>query len=233
MNLKPLLLLSAFAAVGAANAVTIAGWNFDDSSPNATNPNNLGSAPGFSASTGTGVYSTSAKSTPGFGVGSFGGTDFNAVTPGATTNRDLAIQGGSATGQTDNNGTYVQFQTSAAGTTGLVFSYALRGTGTGFNLQTLTYSTNGGTSFSALGSVTTVPSTYVATAIQSFTLPTATNNAASLIVRIALSGATGQGGNNRFDNVRFDGTQAVPEPASMAALGLGALALIRRRRSAK
>lgn len=44
------------------------------------------------------------------------------------------------------------------------------------------------------------------------------------------TGSYGTAGTLRYDMVTINGTQVVPEPATLAALGLGAMALIRRKR---
>jgi hypothetical protein len=53
-------------------------------------------------------------------------------------------------------------------------------------------------------------------------------------IRIQGWGATSTGGNFRLDNVVLNGTvTAIPEPATMSLLGLGALAMVLRRKLSK
>jgi hypothetical protein len=48
------------------------------------------------------------------------------------------------------------------------------------------------------------------------------------LIRVTVTGATSTNGNSRFDNMLITGT-IVPEPASLLLIGLGAVALLRRR----
>jgi hypothetical protein len=53
-------------------------------------------------------------------------------------------------------------------------------------------------------------------------------------IRIQGWNATSTGGNFRLDNVVLNGTvTAIPEPATMSLLGLGALAMVLRRKLSK
>lgn len=209
-------------AVG-ANATTLAYWNFNDASS--------GSVPAAAANVGTGTWTTNAISNTAAktGVTSFGGdsTNPNALNSDPA-GQALAIQGGTVSGSTENNGKYVQFNTSASGYKNIVLSYNTRGTTAGFSSQKISYSTDGVnfTDFTTITGRNVTP-----WAVQSVDLSSisALTNASKLSLRVTLDGATAYNGNNRFDNVQINGVQAVPEPASMLALGLGLAAVIRRR----
>ena len=72
--------------------------------------------------------------------------------------------------------------------------------------------------------------------LDTFTYTLTLNGTESFIgdtVAISLKGnkMTSTAQNVSYDNVRLDYTVPVPEPASLAVLGLGGLALLRRRRS--
>jgi hypothetical protein len=157
-------------------------------------------------------------------IQSFAGSDINAQ-PEITSGGSISPQGGTDSG---NNGAYFQFAFSMAGLTDLGVSYATRGTSTGFNTQTWSYSTNG-TDFTDFETVTGTTSTTFS--LKEFSAPAALDNVATAFLRVTFDGATASNGNNRLDNITFS---AVPEPASIALAGLGVLgAGVALRRRAK
>ena len=227
MNLKSALILSALGIAGAANAVTLAAWNFDTTTVSSTASQNLAA---IAANTGTG--SATARHAA------------------ATTVYSTPAGNGSAKSLSSNgwaSGDYYQFTTSATGFNGLSISFDVTGSNTGPRDFALTYSTNG-TTFTSAGAYTLTNDAWAGTgdpkavSAKSFNLSgvTSLDNQATVTFRLtnnstaSISGATtATAGTSRVDNVVISGTQAVPEPASMAALGLGAVAMLRRRRSAK
>ncbi len=160
------------------------------------------------------------------------------VTPGSTLN---IATGDPVTGTTGNsalrltfnnngggNPKVFQFSVSTVGLTNLSLSYATRSSIAGIT-QTLSYSTNGGTTFSIVG--TFVPTTTFSLA--SFNLPAAVNDQTSVIFRIDLSGAGANKGEfNEFDNIQLKG---VPEPSTVAGglLAVVGLSWHQRRRLLK
>jgi len=155
--------------------------------------------------------------------GTFAGDTTNAIT-GTAAGGALAIIG------TSNNSKTVDFSFSTLGFTNIAFSYATRGTATGFSDQTWSVSTDG-TNFTSLGDISGRNVTTWST--QGFTLADDVN-LENVVLRLTVSGDTTTGGNNRIDNFTVTGV-AIPEPSTYAmiagAAGLG-FAILRRRRSA-
>jgi len=135
-------------------------------------------------------------------IASFGGSTLNAL-GGIVAGGSLSPQGCT---DTSNNGMHIQIALSTAGFEDLTLSWAQRGTASGFASRQLSWSTDGGTSFTDFGSDTgALGSSFV---LQSYDLSAISelNDNASVIFRITLDGATGATGNNRFDNIRLDGS---------------------------
>jgi predicted extracellular nuclease len=134
-------------------------------------------------------------------VPSFGGTTVNALS-GVAAGGSL-----SPTGCTDltNNGMHIDISLSTAGYESITLSWAQRGTASGFTSRQLSWSADGGTSFTDFGSDTgALGSSFV---VQSYDLSgiAAISDAADVVFRITLDGATNASGNNRFDNILVQG----------------------------
>lgn len=228
MSLKPLLLLSAFAVVGAANADVLAGWNFDSTTVPTTASSDLAAIAadnGAGSATAHHSLSTTVYSTP----------------AGNGSAKSLSSTAWSA-------GDYYQFSLSSTGFTGLSVSLDQTGSNTGPSGFGLSVSKDGGSTFTSLGTYTVTndswssnTASYKAVSNHAFTLGSTYDKSASLIFRVsdlnttAINGGTvAAGGTGRIDNFIVSGTAAaVPEPSSIAALGLGAVAILRRRRATK
>ncbi len=224
------------ALAGSAQADLLAYWNFNNSI--AGNPSgNLGvltpaGGPTWAADLGSGSLSTNitvnTSETVNDGTfGTFAGNVLNALNADPSGGA-LAVQSGAGN---VNNGNYFQFAVSSLGFQDVVLTYATRGTSSGFTSHDFSFSTDG-INFTSLGSQPAViTSTWAVTTLDLSAVPAA-DNAAGLIVRITLNGATSTNGlgNNRFDNVQFNATQ-VPTPGALALLGLGGIVALRRRRA--
>ena len=149
------------------------------------------------------------------------GSAINEVS-GDTAGNALNLQGGTSNA---NNGATLQFTLSTTNDTNLVLSLSDKRTSTGFSSQAFAYSTGAG--FTTFATDTAISTSF---ALASFSLPAAAENQAALTIQITFTGATGSTGTNSLDNLRID---SVPEPSAYAGLaigGLGALAMLRRRR---
>ncbi|MEQ1823268.1 MAG: PEP-CTERM sorting domain-containing protein [Fimbriimonadaceae bacterium] len=222
--MKKLTFILGLAVIASASqAVTIANWTFETSAPAGAGPHNaevgVGLASG-SHSVGTAVYSSP--------VGNGSARSFSSNTWSV--------------------GDYYQFQFSTAGLGSLVFGWDQASSNTGPRDFQLQYS-NDGTSFTNFGSVYVVLAnaspnptwnSTVGSSLYSYSVNlssvTALNNQANVWIRLtdastvsANGGVVSVGGTDRVDNVLATAT-AVPEPATMAALGLGVAALLRRRK---
>jgi len=214
-----LLLIAAFAP--RANADLIAYFNFEGS-PTPPYPVNMMSdvPPGFVSTTLITNYTT-ADISAGPGIPrnvAPGDMDPNLTSLGLrrsslNNGRDFDIQLFSAQGFFQN----------------MTLSFATNGNGNGFTSVQLSYSTNGGVTFTAGPSMllTQQPQTV------SLAVPAGANNAPLLVLRFEFSGGQSNGNDIQtiVDNIQINGT-IVPEPTTIAGGLLGVLGLcwFQRRR---
>jgi hypothetical protein len=238
MKLKSVLLVSGLAFAAAANATTLSYYSFNAST--AGTGGNLGTlnstSPDVQDASVTSAGLTTNVAAANFGT--FAGTTVNRLDASYVSGGALALQNGT---NGANNGKYVQFGivSTTSAFSGLSLSFASQRTGTGFNSNQLSYSTDG-VNFTNFGSAYTPASSFAvagANVVQSFDLSgvSALSGVSTVYLRITFSGGTtsSAAGNNRIDNLIVSGNvQAVPEPASMAVLGLGVVAMLRRPRKA-
>ena len=213
---------------GLASAETVANWNFNDQGlpgggfgwetsdlpQNADFGSGLFSLANFNDSATGGVYDW---------VQSFAGTSTAAI-DGASSGGSFAFQG-AANEDVTNNGAQAIFSFDGTSFSSLMFDFARRGTGTGFNNVTIELF-DGGSSLGVIDTLGGATSTWVASNYDISALDGVLD--ASIV--FTFSGASSNTGNNRLDNVTISGT-AVPAPGAFALLGLGGLVGTRRRRA--
>ena len=105
----------------------------------------------------------------------------------------------------------------------MTLSFAINALGNGFEFANLSYSTDGGGTFTVF-STQKIPES--GTVIISAAVPAVANNAPDFVLRIELTGGQSNGADlqNIMDNIRVEGT-IVPEPATIAGGLLGVLGL--------
>lgn len=107
------------------------------------------------------------------------------------------------------NGSWIDFHFSTSGYRDLSLSFATRGTATGFDTGLWSFSTDGANFTALTGINTATRNTTFLTRSVDFSPFASLNNAAEVVVRYTLSGATSDGGNNRLDNLVFQATTLV------------------------
>jgi hypothetical protein len=157
-------------------------------------------------------------------------TNFAAVagfllnrTPGDIDTADPGLALGLRTTPVD-NGSYIQFPVDATFFANMSLSFAYTTAGNGFNSVELQYSTNGGVTFTSVGSQPML--TGGQPSLVNFTLPAGANNQPNLVLRLIFTGGTSNGNNLQtiIDNIQVPGS-IVPEPATVAGGLLGVLGL--------
>jgi hypothetical protein len=190
-----------FLCTATARADEIGIWNFNDSD--------------LAVDNGIGTLTTNFNLTN--VIFTLGGSTLN-LQNGDPAGQALGLQGGTSTA---NNGAFIQASLSTVGYSGIIFSFATQGTGTGFNSNQFQYSLDG-TNFVDFGGPYSPLTTYGVVVFDLGAI-TALNNNQNAAFRIVFNGASSASGNNRVDNLVIFGKAAepVPEPASLVLLSIG------------
>ena len=216
----PFLLVGLSFITTTAKAEVIAYWNFNSLSiATASAPGTGGVPTTIAADQGSGTLSLADWTGL---VDDFVGSTLNALNgdPGEESLSLISNAG---------NGSFIQVSFSMAGFTDLEVSFATRGTSSGFDAGQWSYSTDGTTFFDFGGNTATRVGSF---AIASAGTTNGLDNVSTAFLRYTLDGATTASGNNRIDNLQLNAT-AIPEPSSLAVLGLiSAGVAVRRRRKA-
>ena len=214
---KILAVLAVIGLVGNARAQSlVAYWNFNELSiATAAAPGSGGVPTSIGATAGAGTLSLANWTGL---VDDFGGSTGNALF-GDPAEESLSLI------SLDGNGSFIQISFSMSGWTDLDISFDTRGTSTGFDTGTWSWSTDGST-FTDFGINTATRSTTYST-VSPVDTTAVLDGAATAYLRYTLNGATSISGNNRMDNLQLT---AVPEPSMIGLFGLfGAAILLRRR----
>lgn len=131
----------------------------------------------------------------------FAGSTLNACT-GSASGGAFCPQGGT---NTDNNGNFMTMEFSTLGFEDVFLTVANRRTATGFDTVAVSYSTNGGTTFTFLTNIFPSASGFNIDTVD-FSAIAAANDNADFQVRFTFNGATNATGNARIDNLKLEGT---------------------------
>ena len=128
----------------------------------------------------------------------------------------------------ENNGRWIDWQIDTTGYQGLIMSFVIRSTNTGFIENNLSWSVDGGTTFTEFGTFWGGNATWP---VLSFNLSdyTELDNRSNVIMRFTMGSATSTLGSTRIDNMKFAGG-IIPSPGTLALLVLTGLSARRRRR---
>ena len=216
--------LSAVAAVAlcaAANADIVAGWTFQNSAF-------------ISSTVGSQTFTYPQTGTT---------TAFTGFHADARTKWYNNVGNGSSSAVNSDYwaiGDYYQASLSTTGYTGISLNFDMTRSASGPQNFKVDISTNGGSSWSTVGTVVVLQNgaapnsswnstTYQAAYTTTFSGISAADNQASLLIRwIATSAPGATGGTARIDNVQIQGT-LVPAPGAAALVGLAGLMARRRR----
>ena len=245
------LVLTGF-IVPRANATVISYFNFEDSRIVKAPPLNIldvvpdktvaagGNNPGGGEeSSTTSLTINDAANNSAINVNAFAvspGLSINATTNDSDTPSNFALVFNRTK---DFEGEYIQFSVNTLFWANMSLSFGYSNNGNGFASVTLSYSLDGGVTFTSTGVVGSVSGTAtetMSTGTQppiSFSLPAAVNQAGFVTFRLTFNGGFSNGNDDQtvIDNIRLDGT-FVPEPATVTGglLGVFGLCWHQRRR---
>lgn len=129
---------------------------------------------------------------------------------------------------TDNNGAYFTIAFDSA-VDNLTLSYWTRGTGTGFDTHSFSYSTDGGATVQTYTSEAANQTSSWQERVIDFGSIFASSSGSNMnVIYVMVDGASGTSGNSRFDNIMLS---TVPAPGALALLGMAGLVGTSRRRA--
>ncbi len=166
------------------------------------------------------VTSTLMDNFVGAGTGTVAGTTVNRTFNDIDTSTLRAL--GLRTTPLD-NGNWIQFSFNASAFSNMSLTFACNTSGNGFNLATLSYSTDGGLNFTDIASQPLIQGGGFNT-VTFANLPSAIDHQSDVILRLTFTGGTSSGNNLQtvIDNIQLTG---VPEPTTVAGGLLGVLGL--------
>lgn len=205
------LILHAPCALAQGDQELVHYWNFNNpGSPNAW-PQPV--AADYGSGTITYTFGEGASS-----VTNQAGNTINARND-APAGQAFAVLGGP--GLANNNGS-LQLNISTNGYKDLILSYATRMTNSGFQSQRVEFSVDGGETWTLIGTQGALGHTNFALVSYDLSEFEEINNKPNVIIRITVSGAGADNGNNRFDNIAIDG---VPSGEEGNGTGTGTVTL--------
>lgn len=242
MMMKHVLLATALmlGLCAAANAALITEWNFNGTSATTVPGGELSPLPSTGAGTASLVGGVTAASSFGSGTANGGSSDPVATTPANYGWQTTTYPAASANNKTAGT----QYKVSTVGFTDIKVEYDLRHSNTSSRYEQFQYATDG-TTFVDFGAPFdgNAGDTWFKNRSIDLSSILAVNNNANFAFRVVAAFAPGgsayaassttyaASGTWRFDMAQVSGTVAVPEPAAVALLALGAFALtaVRRR----
>ncbi len=185
-------------------ADTVAYWNFNSLSIATASAPGAGGVPtSITANQGAGTLSLAGYSGT---VDDFGGSDVNLIAPDAT-GASLSLLAGGSTAPFPGNGSHLQIQLNLADFSDPIVTFATRGTASGFDTGTWSYSVGGGAFTTVAGVNTASRTTTYGLATVDLSGINAVDGQANVVLRYTVSGATSSSGNNRLDNLQVNATQ--------------------------
>lgn len=198
-----LSVIALLASVSWVSADTVAYWNFNSLSIAAASTPGSGGVPtSITANTGSGTLSLTGYAGT---VDDFAGDAMNAQ-GGDAAGASLSLVAGGSSAPFPGNGGYVELQLNLADYANPIVTFATRGTSTGFNTGTWSYSVAGGSFTTVPGVNTARTATTYALATVDLTTINAVDGQANVRLRYTVSGATSSTGNNRIDNMLVSAT---------------------------
>ncbi len=192
----------------------VAYWNFNSLSIATASVVSSGGVP-TSITTNQGAGTLSLTGFTGL-VDDFGGSTINAVSPDAA-GASLSLVAGGTAAPFPGNGGLVELSLNLADFADPIVTFATRGTSTGFNTGTWSYSTDG-VNFTTIAGVNTASvSTTFALATVDLSAFNVLDGASNVKLRYTVSGATSNTGNNRIDNLQVNATRTADTVAPLAS----------------